>query len=280
MEAVRWILWRTMCRYFVPFFPPVIRSDLVRAFPLAHPPLYKHGRTSVWLWKGFIRRDTHSIQLQLGLSMNPNCIRVVKRKRYHHTLWWYLMKRLPVVEFPLPTRLLTDSSALISALWLIQWVTCSTNKVFTVVRLRTHPGWYLTPHWRFFPLFESAAPGYLLGERNIWNAYLVSVYWPALESALLICRGIAMWCLTTWSFLSGNGPGSTPPAPVLIHRTGGFTHSSDHMFLFSSMTSSNWSTVGLNIWLTKRLSNFLASVMWIQLSFSTTLMCFTSSLNL
>lgn len=31
---------------------------------------------------------------------------------------------------------------------------------------------------------------------------------------------------------------------------------------------------------TKRLSNFLASVMWIQLSFSTTLMCFTSSLNL
>lgn len=31
---------------------------------------------------------------------------------------------------------------------------------------------------------------------------------------------------------------------------------------------------------TKRLSNFLASVMWTQLSFSTTLMCFTSSLNL
>lgn len=31
---------------------------------------------------------------------------------------------------------------------------------------------------------------------------------------------------------------------------------------------------------TKRLSNFFASVMWIQLSFSTTLMCFTSSLNL
>lgn len=31
---------------------------------------------------------------------------------------------------------------------------------------------------------------------------------------------------------------------------------------------------------TRRLSNFLASVMWIQLSFSTTLMCFTSSLNL
>lgn len=34
------------------------------------------------------------------------------------------------------------------------------------------------------------------------------------------------------------------------------------------------------IWLTKRLSNFFASVMWIQLSFSITLMCFTSSLNL
>lgn len=32
--------------------------------------------------------------------------------------------------------------------------------------------------------------------------------------------------------------------------------------------------------LTSRLSNFFASVMWIQLSFSTTLMCFTSSLNL
>lgn len=32
--------------------------------------------------------------------------------------------------------------------------------------------------------------------------------------------------------------------------------------------------------LTSRLSNFLASVMWIQLSFSITLMCFTSSLNL
>lgn len=31
---------------------------------------------------------------------------------------------------------------------------------------------------------------------------------------------------------------------------------------------------------TRRLSNFFASVMWIQLSFSTTLMCFTSSLNL
>lgn len=126
---------------------------------------------------------------------------------------------------------------------------------------------------------------YLMEIVNEAPAYLVSEYWPELANALSTCRGIAMLCLRVWSFLWVNGTGSTPPAPVEStekeetrgKKTTGFSLG----WCYHADTEALWGGWGFSrICLTKRLSNFFASVMWIQLSFSITLMCFTSSLNL
>lgn len=105
----------------------------------------------------------------------------------------------------------------------------------------------------------------------------MSVYWPVLVTVLSTCTDNAMWYLTTWSSLSVNATDSTQPVPVQIIGT-----KMKNQTIWFDCYQSNLGILflWLNIRLTKRLSNFFASVMWIQLSFSMTLMCFTSSLNL
>lgn len=117
------------------------------------------------------------------------------------------------------------------------------------------------------------------------TSYLVIGCWPELTSVLSTCRGIAGWCPTTWSSLWVNGTDSTPPAPVFTGEKRNETTTTEggtNELTRSDPVQIWWAKI--NGWAvelpTKRLSNFLASVMWIQLSFSMTLMCFTSSLNL
>lgn len=198
-------------------------------------------------------------------EMFSTCL--LKLKDAHNVLWWVTL----------------NTTALRHSEWLADNVACSgkarLGQTFMRARLCVGSGWYLT--LKVIPLLNVCVrlrltaedESKVLEKMSVWKAYLVSAYWPELASVLLTCRGIATWCPVTWSFLLVNGTDSTPPAPVVMNRAEGLKH------------VNIWLTAGilscyLNLRLTKRLSNFLASVMWIQLSFSMTLMCFTSSLNL